>query len=60
MSIIMRVVIAGVLGGIVLAILWAVFFTVVVDWPGHELYITVVFLFGALGTTMLSLKGTVW
>ena len=60
MAIIMRVVFAAVLGGIVLAILWAVFFTVVVDWPGHELFITVVFLFGALGTTMLSLKGTVW
>jgi hypothetical protein len=60
MSIIVRVVAAGVLGGIALAILWALFFTIVVDWPGHELFITVVFLFGALGTTMLSLKGTVW
>jgi hypothetical protein len=56
----MRVVVAGVLGGIGLAIIWAVFFTLVVDWPGHESLITVVFLFGALGTTMLSLKGLVW
>ena len=60
MAVIMRVVIAGGLGGIALAILWAVFFTLVIDWPGHQSFITVIFLFGALGTTMLSLKGLVW
>ena len=60
MATVMRVVVAGALGGMALAVLWAVFFTLVIDWPGHQSFITVIFLFGSLGTTMLSLKGLAW
>ena len=60
MGIIMRVFLAGIVGGAVLAVLWVVFFTLVVNWPGHESFTTTAFLLGGLIFAMLGLKGSVW
>ena len=60
MEIMMRVLIGGIVGGVIIAVLWAAFFTLVVTWPGHQSFITMVFMLGGFGSAILSLKGMMW
>ena len=59
MEIILKVLLMGVVGGIVTTVLWVAFFTLVPSWPGHETFVTVVFLFGAFGTAVLGLRWSI-
>ena len=56
MDIILRITLAGVIGGILAAVLWVAFFTTVLEWPAHQIFTTVVFIFGGAIGGMISLK----
>ena len=59
MDIILRVLLFGVVGGIASAILWVAFFTWVLPWAGHGGFVTVIFLFGALGSAVMGLRWSI-
>ena len=54
--IIFRVVLLGVFGGTAASVLWVMFFTYVLPWPGNDMFATVAFLLGALGSIALGLR----
>ena len=60
MEFLMRIFIAGIVGGVVTAILWVLFFTMVLPWPAHEMFITMVFILGGTASAIGGLKGVLW
>jgi drug/metabolite transporter (DMT)-like permease len=49
--------IAGLFAGIVAAVCWALFWTVVIPWEEHTVFYTIVFIVGGFGGAALSLRG---
>ena len=59
MNVIAGIVIAGVIGGVVLAILWVAFFTIVMPWPAHSSFTPMVFVIGGSGSALIGLKALI-
>ena len=60
MEFVMRVLLAGIAGGVITAIAWVAFFTVVYPWPSHEVFNTAVFILGGTISAIVGLKGLLW
>ena len=56
----LRVILGGMFGAVITAILWVAFFTMVVPWPGHEIFTMSVFILGGFVASFVSLKGMLW
>ena len=47
----------GLFGGAAAIFLWALLWTVVIPWPAHDAFYTIVFVSGGLGAVALVLPG---
>ena len=57
MPILVTALVAGVITGVVTVFLWALLWTVLIPWPGHEIFYIIVFVLGGFGGAMLSVRG---
>lgn len=57
---IIRITIGAGVSAVVCAVLWALFFTFALPWPGHAEFTPTAFVLGALPGIVLGQKGLTW
>ncbi len=50
-------IIVGLFCGFLTAFLWALLWTLVIPWPAHEIFYTIVFVLGGWGAAMWTRRG---
>lgn len=55
-----RITVGALLTAVVCAVLWALFFTYALPWPGHAAFTPSAFALGALPGIILGQKGLTW